>query len=826
MSELPISCVRCRRRKIKCNKRKPCNQCVKHGVPCQFPSKFRNVSFDEGPEASLNGPCTADPAGAANPALPASVCELEQQVRRLQLENQYIREEFQRHTQRPGDSDLDPGPVSDWALSPAHPFHIRGETTENGEKYYGPLLANNMTEDFDKIASGASGGDPGVPLQHHRWTSDPFRIADSDGDGDSDASSGSRPHNAHTQPLPWLVDPAAHPAANVRVIKALVHSFFETKAYDYFISEARVVRAVDEHACGTHLDGAGDGDGGGDLLLLHMVLMLALQRLGLAQYNGLFRPAVAGFAPMWRATRSVQKRLFRGFSRLRHNLANESYVTVQAYILCAEWEFVEQRYEEAWAMMFHCCAIAYALGLHVVSKATSLLYEPQAYGDKQAPPARGLPATRSKDGYDDFYADELPKLRVWFALRNLCSQMCLILGRPNPIMVQVNHVSLPVASTCNVEDARALDSLTSTLLKLGLSECVRLSNSNMIDSFLAQLSMDSVWAINAQFGAEIDKLSYYLGLLYQAHIDGVVKKIDPLTDMPATVTRRDVLVDLVVLHVNRVKLLQPSVARPVPHNDALNYIMGSILLFYEHTCELVSEFVKDEVPRILECADAAGAAAANAEDIRLDKVFVFRDPFFASFIYQGMVVTYILISTKAHYFIQESSGAFVDQLEALLHTLLGLHSSIAKLVRENIHLWSRSNLILMRKILDNIAIMKQASKARAGSGALPTFSGFDYDPQIGEMLGINMRDPFWVGSPENSPHFLGILAGLGAAPGPKLRVPGYIPGLQGQLFGPGPIVGHDTEYSLIQTEADMVGVIDIDADGGETLGNSHNPHML
>lgn len=42
---LPISCISCRKRKIKCNKLKPCNQCNRRNIDCSFPSTFRNIEI-------------------------------------------------------------------------------------------------------------------------------------------------------------------------------------------------------------------------------------------------------------------------------------------------------------------------------------------------------------------------------------------------------------------------------------------------------------------------------------------------------------------------------------------------------------------------------------------------------------------------------------------------------------------------------------------------------------------------------------------------------------------------------------------------------------
>ncbi|KAM9925241.1 hypothetical protein OXX59_003975 [Metschnikowia pulcherrima] len=831
MSELPISCFRCRRRKIKCNKRKPCNQCTKQNVPCQFPSKFRNVSYGDSPEKS--GSSASDSIEHVKSASPSDISKLEEQVRRLELENQYIREEFQRKLGKAAeDTDSD--------HSSTGSFPIKGETTEKGEKYYGPLSSNNMTEDFDKISNNNSKIDSASALKHHSWTRDPFKIADDD--NDSDSSEHRYSQLAQKRPLPWLASEGETAERNMQVLKELVRLFFDTKTYDYFISEGKIVRFLDEYDSIPDLT----WENCDDLLLLHMILIISVQRLNPTKYNELFSPKVVNFQQMWKAIRPIKKRLFRGFSKLRHNLMNESFVTVQAYILCTEWEFIEQRYEESWSMMFHCCSIAFALGLHVVSKSSESSFDSLVNSNQGSESA-------SKDGYDDYFTDELPKLRVWFALRNLNSQMCSILGRPNPIMIQVNHVSLPVTSISNVEDAQKLNNLTNSQLKSGLSECIRLSNSNMIESFLKKISMDNVWTINQQFSEEIDKLSYYLSPQYENSIDGVVKKIDTLTDMPTTVTRKDILVDLIVLHVNRVKLLEPFLDQSPPSKPALNYIMGSILLFYEHTCELVSEFVKSEIPRILESDEA------KEGEIRLDKVFIYRDPFFASFIYQGIVVTFILISLKANDFIHENNGDFISQVEGQLHMLLGLHSSISKLVKENIHLWSRSNIFLMKKILDHIGIMKQAFKDYKANGQMTSsFGGFEYDPQVAEMLGNNLRDPFWVVNPENSPNFLGISEDpedssssmnnngtnviMNNPQQSKLRVSNYThfnstanekmqdPHLQNNpqmsLFVPDPMMdGAQAQFNQMSAQGNFEDTIDIDEDGSGNAQGHQNRNI-
>jgi hypothetical protein len=47
----PLSCVTCRRRKVRCDRRNPCNHCTKAGIECVFPSSsgrgFHHHAHDE-----------------------------------------------------------------------------------------------------------------------------------------------------------------------------------------------------------------------------------------------------------------------------------------------------------------------------------------------------------------------------------------------------------------------------------------------------------------------------------------------------------------------------------------------------------------------------------------------------------------------------------------------------------------------------------------------------------------------------------------------------------------------------------------------------------
>lgn len=52
----PVSCIQCRRRKIKCNRGLPCDQCIKRTIPeqCKFPQKFRARAIAGPPPNAAN----------------------------------------------------------------------------------------------------------------------------------------------------------------------------------------------------------------------------------------------------------------------------------------------------------------------------------------------------------------------------------------------------------------------------------------------------------------------------------------------------------------------------------------------------------------------------------------------------------------------------------------------------------------------------------------------------------------------------------------------------------------------------------------------------
>lgn len=760
MSELPISCIRCRRRKIKCNKRDPCNQCVGKGLTCEFPAKFRNVKY----RVKDEGLATATDTLQSNLDLlrrqlsADEVAKLLDEVALLRKEKLAVLHENFKLTQRNHDlktrlSQRDRASNVDLLLD--HGFEISGETTELGDKYYGPQLLNFMIEllrsnqDQDEQPEQQPERAQPAPPQDHRDSELQLEKDDEDA--------------PLKKPLPWVVDDGDSAAHNRECLRRLLASFFRIKLYSLFISHAKLLDFIDTHDSVLDSDWEGDDD----LVLLHMVLILAVQRLSPIQYNeiGLSRTPVDSLVALGKRTgRLIKKSLCRGFTQLRHNLLNESIVTVQAYILCTEWYFIDQRYEEAWLMMFHCCAVAYSIGLHVVFNLRTTNDSPE----KASMTIAEMTKQEDIDDADDLLKEDSPqldqesdndydvqRLKVWFALRNITGQMCSILGRPNPISIQVN---LAVLGTCNVASLSKLHlelRVTQVQLRLGLSECIRLSNMMLIESFMMNFTTVDIVNLERKFAEEAETLAYFASPKYQAQVADQPQTVNLDTDMPTIVPRQCALTDLIILHINKAKLLEPFLNQFVGIEESrlvFEAICDSIVSFLDYTCEFVLQFIEQEVPDIV---DSEGKVFSK---IRMGKVFRMKYPFLNSFIYQGIIVIFTLLSYKAKEFIQGDYSEFLGKLEARLNALLQLDSKVSDLVHLGVHLWSTNIIFLVNKDLQHInMILRKAEEFKSSaqnSDASGAPAGLDDAQQLTEILGFNLRDPFWMANPDNIPNYL------------------------------------------------------------------------
>lgn len=782
MSDYPISCITCRRRKIKCNKKKPCNQCLRKGIVCEFPSKFRNISIPSDGESHDYGQNYSNYHHArssnSNSNSPNEFSRLHDEVELLRKEKLSILHENFKLSQKNNElrSKLQTLDRSFNAEQDEHGIEIAGETTELGEKYYGPSSSNYMIEALrQKNASTANGHssengansdtpkkmDPSPPSSSNNNTINNNNHNNNNHPSSSgmDTDSAPAPAVSFKKALPWVLHEKASSSENIAVIKYLASLFFEHSAYRSFISRPVILDFINNFDSIPDREWENDDD----LLLLHMVLVLLVLRLTPKTYaeSGLDPTPLESMAALQkRCSKLISTVLFRGFTRLRHNLLNESVMTVQAYILCTEYYFIDQRYEEAWSMLFHCCAVSFAIGLHVMVNMRTTndsledapvklaeMSQKDELKDESADGGVKLEDSDSVSGSDDDDDGDVPRFKVWFALKYMCGQLCSVLGRPNPLSIQVNSVVLFSSNENNLNKIQLNSKKTQVQLKMGLSECLRLSNMMLIESFMINFTINDVMKLDARFKEECEKLTWFISGEYQDHQSTSADSVDTTCHMPLAVEREPALIDLIILHINRAKLLEPFSNQFLDPEDS-KYLMdamcGSILKFLDYQQDFTEDFLRRIKPQL----SKDGKAVSK---IKLGKIFRMDYPFLNSFMYQGIIVIFTLLNYKAKEFVQLEDDTFLRHTELKLNELLQMSSRITEELGEDVRLWSTNIMYLINKDLQHINTLmsKRTTEKNDANDAV----NFNDDEDLDKVLGISFKDPFWLNA-ENIPYYL------------------------------------------------------------------------
>ncbi|ODV78442.1 uncharacterized protein CANTADRAFT_38546, partial [Suhomyces tanzawaensis NRRL Y-17324] len=734
---LPISCVSCRRKKIKCNKLKPCNQCIKRSIPCHFPSTFRNIQINEDDLTSFDN---EDLKHILSSNLRQ---ELELfRVANLQLieSNNKLQCELNKLSTRLEGSNT----VKDTKESSNKGIEISGETTEEGEKYYGPQSSSFMIESLKRQKSGSEESQSQPPVEarpeKHNLVEQSLakkrlppllyalhRFDDPDISSDSET---------------W----ADLQKQNFNVLVKLVNLFFDNnRYYETFISRTKVFEFLHSYQDIKDMEWENDDD----LLLFYMILLLSLQKLTPSEFielNLIPQPAIQALNKFKNyLSKNV---LYHSFEKLRHNLLNESIITVQAYILCTEWYFIEQRYEECWSMMFHCCGIAYSIGLHVMGQ------------------FRSINSTSKNNDLNDEDDEEMDifRFKVFFALKSLTGQICSILGRPNPISIQVNSIVLkssPLSS--NQSNINMNKNKTQALLKIGLSECLRLSNSMLIENFMIDFTIDDLLNLNKKFEQEIELLEWFISDEYLSDEEeskdneGDLLKID----------KTNILMDLIVLHINKAKLFEPFVNKfeKIDQYDLIiKNLIHSILKFLELLNYFIENFLNMFVEKYFHYHTRLGGSdLSELIDDNFGKLFRIYFPFLNSSIYQGIIVVFTFLHYKFQEFVVNKdktdtmiNNEFLKLLELNFNSLLNFDRRISGILNSITKLWPSNVAYLMHKVLKNINQIyeRQNCNEEANDHLNSQFNDDQSNFEFTQLYGFHLNDPFWITNPENLPHYL------------------------------------------------------------------------
>lgn len=732
MNQYPISCIPCRRRKVRCNRRKPCSFCVKNGLKCEFPTKFRNIDLQRNGGVELfEEPQFADT------------------VAQLQKEKESILDEVKRLKEK-----------VDFLESQEGSLNIAGETTELGEKYYGPLLSNYMVEllQRDKNQSPLSGLHSSLiskSVSHNSGSHETGK--DEESETESDASAGMAKKH-----LPHLLDEDASYEENLSVLIFLVKRFFASRKYANFISQPLMLNFVKNN----ELIKEDNWENDDDLLLLYMILVILVHRLTPQEYlsSGLcVNPPSSMDQITAHTSRLIKNLLFPNFVRLRHNLLNESVVTVQAHILCIEWHVIEKLYEEAWSMLFHSCSTAYSIGLHVIvnlrtaSQVTDKTAQqivdltegldiPSEHGSARA---NGTNSSDDEDDNDDY---RISRFKVWFALKHISAQLCSMLGRPSPILIQVDLLVLQSAGCPGLSKMGLERKETLVHLKMGLSECMRLSNLMLIESYMMSFDHRDIERLEVRFQEESKTLAWFASAEYQNSIEGKECEINQYSDIPLHVGQIEVLTDLVALHVNRAKFLQPFIHRIVSGAEG-DYIFtslcGAILEFLKCTVAFVKAFLQRHVPKF---TNPGNETVKNAT---LHKSLKSFHPFDETFIYQGMIVVFAVFSRKVQELLSAYFIEFLKETNRLLVDLLAVDLQCERLLAQKCHFWSKNVAFLIDKNIQyaNQIFQRFEANTENQSANSDAILGSDIT-ESDSMAGFNADDPFWITNPENLPFYL------------------------------------------------------------------------
>ncbi|CAH2353369.1 hypothetical protein CLIB1423_10S03444 [[Candida] railenensis] len=821
----PISCLACRRLKVKCNRIKPCNQCTRRNLVCEFPSTYRNAaiytertneSYPINTHQDNSRRYSDDPNTGESPddmldellSLRSLHSKVLDENARLRKRNKELNELASKSKPKTESDDKrkvtgkGSGNGSGNADGQGEPsgISISGETSELGEKYYGPQSSTYMIEELKSSESLKLNDDGALVGNEIKDTNE--KVADiirrnKNSNTPTDeksqhqklkslAAAGISAKNAELiekslskKDLPKLI--GSSPEKNHQVTLDLVNIFFEQNThYRSFISKAKIIDFLTDYK--DIKDNEWERDD--DLLLLYMVLLLSVQRLSPNQYQELGLLDGRKLNQFNKSRSHLSKSvLYFHFERLRHNLINESILTIQSYILCTEWYLIEQRYEESWSMMFHTCSIAYAIGLHAMKKVSFGIIGNQirqgpnsTIENNQGKVTTSVSTTEStvimaKSSAansltnPDVQSEDIDRFKVWFALKNICGQICSILGRPNPISIQVNSTVVKGISDTVLSDEDISERISHVLLKIGLSECLRLSNMMLIENFMLDFRMEDLITLNNKFDVEIRLLEWYLS---SPSIDEKAKSDDEFEfEFPRQGDRANVVTDLIILYINRAKLFEPFVNKFTNLSEAKiisNMLRYSILNFLDYILIFITNFRNNFTILIQE----SKANFAN-NDLKLGKLFRLFYPFLNSFVYQGIIV----IFTFLHYNFKDFINNFDMKADPLLvgetvnynEFLYAVEKKLSDLVsfgqgEEKVKLWSSNTVKLVSKILEHIKIIfeKQALKAERDremfEKELNEFHDVISNTDFQGYFGFNINDPFWLRNPDNFPYYL------------------------------------------------------------------------
>ncbi|QPG76172.1 hypothetical protein FOA43_003558 [Brettanomyces nanus] len=519
---MPISCMECRRRKIKCNKMVPCNQCTVKDRHCEYPPKFRSIKVEQlvmddvavaplGDDKALldgsvplpNGLLTApssnsssssdSPHGITRPRELISMEESNSMFGSNGIKRPKI-EETSTVLQLEGLHNL--GQLTPESTVPliqklnkeneGLKLKIRDLRLKN--KRQRTKLKKIISSQIDCDDSSDDDidddiEDDGKPEQHDNFekvvkpssiyygpNSTRYMISSSmtkDEISEFDDFIKVKRQIKQKRNLPVLVHPKANSAKakqiakkeNVEAIIALLKKFFHLKVhYVNFISPIPLLELFAHYDSITEWNKNDD-----DKLLLSIIIIIVTLRSLPANDPLLYKYGIS--------YEKNRESLYKQYKNLKRGIQIETTTSLRAYVLECEDLFFNDQIEKSWSLLFRLVSSAYSLGLHVYDESI----------------VKTLKAEQHEKSGDVIKKN--PKTSLWLIINFISATLCSVLGRPNPVTFNFQPLLKNYEIRLNY--------------KIALADLVKKSTNILIDSYKIPIDLDTVLDIDESFVNEV-----------------------------------------------------------------------------------------------------------------------------------------------------------------------------------------------------------------------------------------------------------------------------------------------------------------------------------
>lgn len=500
---MPISCMECRRRKIKCNRMVPCNQCTVKDKKCEYPQKFRSIEIDHlvveekiPKSVSLPVSLSGSRMGSLNDVNTIPIMDKAASGSSIDSKTLVRSEEPPSKKRKSSDSpaadvNIDSLPLVDHLEIPqifnenetatllkeneALKLKIRDlklktkrQRTKLKNLNSKVISYSDLEEDSDDNAIDEEGKQESTSRQsteinnnYYGPNSTEFMMNSSLKKKKFDKHDNFINNKKYQKrSLPQLITPksnsvkAKNTAAkeNLEVITKLVKKLMHIKVY--YVNYMNVNFILEflnnyEEGCQWNTD---DDD---KLMLIIMILITSLRSLPLKD------PIVSKYKLSYKKNRPL---LYKQYKIVKDSIHHQSTTVLRAYALECEDLFFNDRIEQSWDVLFLSVSMAYSLGLHVYDQS--------------------IANTLQDENLDN--AGEIirknEKSSLWFIINFISATLCSVLGRPNPVTFNFQPLFKNYEIRLNY--------------KMALADLINQSTNILIDSYKVQIDHDIVMGID------------------------------------------------------------------------------------------------------------------------------------------------------------------------------------------------------------------------------------------------------------------------------------------------------------------------------------------